>query len=81
MTTKTTKHEALIDETEQILQNKEYAKVAGLVCQAAFSAIQEAAAKRGINCAENDHILEIAATLDQICTSTMLPYAAALASA
>ena len=81
MTTKTTKHEVLIDEAEQQLQSGKYAKVANLVWQAAFGATQEAAAKRGLGCNNMAETLKTAAALDQICPSTLLPYDDALASA
>ena len=49
MTTKTARHETLIDEAEQMLDKRECAKVAGLVWQAAFGATHEAPAKRELN--------------------------------
>ena len=81
MTTKTTRHEALIDEAEQMLGKGEYAKVASLVHQAAFGTAHEAAAKKGLSSNGMSETPKTAAALYQICPSTLLPYDEALESA
>lgn len=80
MTTKTALRAALDDETEQMFHNAKCVKAPDLVWQAAFGATWEAAAKRGLGCADIDETLKTAA-LDQIRPSTLLPYDDALASA
>ena len=81
MTTRTTSHEALIDDAEQMLKKSEYAQVANLVMAAALGATRKAAAKRGLGCNGIEQTLDTAAALDTICPSTLLPYAEALESA
>lgn len=43
MTTKTTKHEVLLDKAEQMFLDEEYAKGANLVWQATYQALKYAA--------------------------------------
>ena len=80
MTTKTARHEALLDEAEKMFLKAEYAKGAKLVWEAVYGSLQQAAAAQGLKYASLDEALETADTLETTRPPTLLPYGDAICS-
>lgn len=78
MTTKTARHEALLDQAEEMFRNAEYAKGADLVWNAVYGSLQEAAAAKGLKHGNLKEALEAADALESTRTPTLLPYGDAI---